>query len=511
LPGEPGTTVQAHAMIRPVADTDVGSFDTSIPLVILKIGRYPLHHGGVGAIRSLGRGGVPVYTMTEDRLTPAAVSRHLRGAFVAKTTGQEDDATLLDLFERVGRWIGRRAIALPTDDEAASFVAEHADELAARFLIPRVPPHLPRRLSSKRGLHETCLELGVPAPSAAFPASLHEVVDFAATAHFPVVAKNVDPWLRLQAPAVPNSTLVRSPEALLELAARWPADPRVMLQEYIPNDDAEDWIFHGYADESSRCPVAFTGVKYRSWPPRAGVTSYARMVANEELARRSSELLRRLGYRGIADLDWRFDRRDQEYKLLDFNPRVGAQFRLFETTTGIDVVRALHLDLTGRPIPNGDACAGRGFRVEYLDEPAFVAARLFGLRAASPVPHAPGRVEPAWFASDDPLPVVAAAVRSAEPLALRVRRLGRTALRRLQAATGRRPATIAAMIRRDANSVPYTNRSNGPNVAAAVSPVKYRPETEDWNDPSSKGASPVRRTRVRIPGLRKPSRPMSTR
>ncbi|MDQ6793107.1 MAG: ATP-grasp domain-containing protein, partial [Candidatus Dormibacteraeota bacterium] len=42
-----------------------------MPVLIVKIGRYPLHHGSVGVIRTLGRAGVPVYAITEDRFTPA--------------------------------------------------------------------------------------------------------------------------------------------------------------------------------------------------------------------------------------------------------------------------------------------------------------------------------------------------------------------------------------------------------------------------------------------------------
>jgi D-aspartate ligase len=37
------------------------SFGTSMPVVVLKVGRYALHHGGLGVIRTLGRVGVPVY------------------------------------------------------------------------------------------------------------------------------------------------------------------------------------------------------------------------------------------------------------------------------------------------------------------------------------------------------------------------------------------------------------------------------------------------------------------
>ena len=78
-------------------------------------------------------------------------------------------------------------------------------------------------------------------------------------------------------------------------------------------------------------------------------------------------LLARLGYRGIADLDLRLDDRDGQYKLLDFNPRLGAQFRLFTGPDGLDVVRAAYLDLTGQPVTGAEPESGRSFMVESYD------------------------------------------------------------------------------------------------------------------------------------------------
>jgi predicted ATP-grasp superfamily ATP-dependent carboligase len=85
------------------------------------------------------------------------------------------------------------------------------------------------------------------------------------------------------------------------------------------------------------------------------------------LRRKSEELFEALSYRGIMDLDYRLDKRDGQYKLLDFNPWVGSQFRLFEDAGGIDVVRALHLDLTGRPVPHHPQMDGRAFILENHD------------------------------------------------------------------------------------------------------------------------------------------------
>jgi D-aspartate ligase len=48
--------------------------------------------------------------------------------------------------------------------------------------------------------------------------------------------------------------------------------------------------------------------------------------------------MQEIGYSGIVDIGYRYDRRDGEYKLLDVNPRVGATFRLFVDSNGMDVV-----------------------------------------------------------------------------------------------------------------------------------------------------------------------------
>ncbi|MGW3565620.1 carboxylate--amine ligase [Streptomyces sp. NPDC000941] len=400
-----------------MASSDVPfAVDRTVPGLIVKIGDYPLHHGGVGAIRSLGRLGIPMYAVTEDRWTPAALSRYLERAFVWPTTGMERPERLVEGLLRIGRAIGRPAVLLPTDEEAAVLIAEHADTLAGegRFLFPRAEPGLPRRLASKQGLYELCLDHDVPTPAAAFPDSYADVKEFAATARFPVVAKNREAFERRRRPAVGGTTRITGPRELLALAAGWGPRPGVILQEYLPREEAEDWIVHAYVDAESTPLAMFTGVKVRSWPPHAGMTACAYAVDNPELAELAAQFIKRIGFSGIVDLDWRFDRRDGRYKLLDFNPRMGAQFRLFESEAGIDVVRAQHLDLTGRKVPEAERRADRRFVVENIDLPALLAYR----RSGYTTPHAPARAsgtELAWAARDDMKPFFTMLARCVRP------------------------------------------------------------------------------------------------
>ncbi|GAA1357134.1 hypothetical protein GCM10009612_24680 [Streptomyces beijiangensis] len=98
----------------------------------------------------------------------------------------------------------------------------------------------------------------------------------------------------------------------------------MILQEYLPREDAEDWIVHAYFGSEAEPLALFTGVKVRSWPPHAGMTALAYVVDNPELSALAAQFIKQIGFSGVVDLDLRFDRRDGQYKLLDFNPRMGG-------------------------------------------------------------------------------------------------------------------------------------------------------------------------------------------
>ncbi|MCD2193294.1 ATP-grasp domain-containing protein [Actinomycetospora endophytica] len=400
--------------------------DRSVPALLLKLGNYPLHHGGVGVVRSLGRCGVDVYAVTEGRFTPAALSRHLHGRFSWPTTGSEDPAELAEGLHGIAKAIGRPAVLVTTDDEAAAVVSELADEpgLADDFLFPRcADPGLPRRVASKEGLFRLCSAHGIPTPMTVFPENLADVEEYAATGAFPVVVKSRDPFERHRHPTVRSSTVVETPDRLRAMALDWDDVPSLILQEYVPRETAEDWVVHAWwpGPDAPGQEALFTGVKLRSWPPHAGFTTAGRARWNDELADHARRLFDTVGFRGIADLDWRRDLRDGRYKLVDFNPRVGAQFRLFEDEAGLDVVRAQHLALTGRPVPHARFPEGRAFVVEDFDYAARVAYR--GDRTDGPAPDGrPPSTEHGWFALDDPLPFLPMLVGRASPVLQRFTR-----------------------------------------------------------------------------------------
>lgn len=388
-----------------------------VPALLVKLGRFPQLHGGLAVVRTLGRMGVPAYAMVEDRFTPVALSRHLAGRFVRPTTGAEDPSELVSTLLQIGRRIGRPTVAVAEGDEAAVLLAENADHLAEWFMLPPVPPALPRRLASKEGLHQICREHGVPTPRTRSPVDRAELVAVSREWGYPVVLKDREAFTKLNGSAMGHTTVVHDEDELLARCGT-AESPSVIVQEYIPLEIAEEWFTHLYCSAGGTPRLVFTGHKFRSWPPKTGLTTRAWARPNTALATLAGELCRAIGYCGIADLDWRFDRRDGRYKLVDFNPRFGQQFRLFSTARGLDVVRALHLDLTGRPVPEGPQIHGRGFIVGNLDAVSATVTAWRDRRLPAALPR--HNLERAWLSRDDPVPAVAEAVRFSGTVARRV-------------------------------------------------------------------------------------------
>src|SRR6266566_2850652 len=337
--------------------------DPSTPAVVLKFDPNAMHHGGLGAIRSLGRLGVPVYAVVEGAWTPAARSRYLTGRLVWRPDPGQAQRTRAGL-RRLAERIGRPAVLIPTDDAGAIFLAEQGESLREQFLFPAQPAPLPRQLAGKHTLARLSAELGVATPRVLVTDSAEKGHLFAAEAGYPLIAKQTTPWTGAGTGIRPT-TVVRS-EA--DLTGLWADAERaglsLMLQEFIPAQVGGDWFVHAYCDAAGAGRPVFTGVKIRSYPAHAGLTSFGLAEANQGLRAEVTRLFARLGYRGIADLD-----------------------------------------LTGQPYAVRGQVSGRRFVVENYDPLGALGYWRAGELGLVPwLRSLRGAEETAWFAWDDLLP-----------------------------------------------------------------------------------------------------------
>ncbi|MFD7260285.1 ATP-grasp domain-containing protein [Streptomyces sp. NPDC059874] len=356
-------------------------------------------------------------------------SRYLRAVHPGPAGGLDPEApeALLECLTGVSERIGRPAVLIAMDDLSAIAVARVAPMLGGRFRIPHQPDNLPARVADKAELARLCARWDIPHPETAVPRSGAEAARAAWRLGLPLVAKWSRPWLLpTGSEGLRSTTLVRTTAEAVRLYERSAeAGSALLLQRFLPAGPDTDWFFHGAFARGGRPLLAGSGRKELSWPLRTGLTAVGRWLPDPAVEEAGLRLAERLGYQGILDLDFRRDERGV-FRLVDFNPRPGAQFRLFTDSAGLDVVQAMYLDLTGQRVPDPVGGPGRVFLAENYALLAAVRGRALprrGGRGAVAAGRAPaagpgsfpatpararrGRVEAAWFAADDPLPFLA--------------------------------------------------------------------------------------------------------
>ncbi len=411
-------------MDQSMSDTERGTngaIDTTTPVVVLKVA----HHLSLGVARTLGRWGVPVFDVEFNLRAPAMQSRYWRGHFKWDVDHESPSATV-DFLQHVGRQLGRKAVLIHTADESAEMLAEYADVLSEQYYFPRMMPDLVRALTSKSRMYVLARKHNIPTAETFFPASREDVVRYLeGNARLPIMVKGID-GVALERRTGYKMKIAKTASEVLTIydAAEDPAHPNLMLQEYIPGGDDSVWMFNGYFDEHSDCLFSITGKKIRQAPVYTGYTSLGICLENETVRETTCRFMKDIGYRGILDIGYRYDARDGQYKVLDINPRVGATFRLFVATNGMDVIRAAYLHLTGQAVEPSSLEHGRKWLVEDRDFMSCLRYIRDGNLTLDQWLHSfQGIRETAWYAADDPDPFLSMITTHLKSFPKRVRQL----------------------------------------------------------------------------------------
>lgn len=118
-----------------------------------------------------------------------------------------------------------------------------------------------------------------------------------------------------------------------------------LIQEYIPGDECYgvSVIFN----RKSKMRSAFVHKKIRQYPITGGVSTYAVSVKYPELVVLAEKMLQSIGWYGVANIEFKIDKRNNIPKLMEVNPRFWGSLHL-AVKSGINFPYLLYqLALTG--------------------------------------------------------------------------------------------------------------------------------------------------------------------
>ena len=320
-----------------------------MPAVVLSCAGAP--EGDMNLVRSLGEEGVPVIVVSEYADPPARLSRHCV-RFVQVPSFADQPLQLRQALADLAREHGGPLPVFPSADPDLGVLNALAADLRGQVRSVLADPVLVRTLMDKRAFGLLAIEAGLPVPRSYMPASASEVAAIAARAAFPLIVKPSHPlaWKSDELPReIRRAKAVQVADAA-ELVALVrtlePAGMTFIIQEFVPGDDPCHYDVHAYIDRDGLPRATCAGRKWRIEPPHAGSGCYVESVREAALEALAIDILQRIGYRGIANLNFKRHPETGEYRLLEINPRV-SQWGILTTRAGVNLPWIAYRDVCG--------------------------------------------------------------------------------------------------------------------------------------------------------------------
>lgn len=389
--------------------------------------------GDLGVVRTLGRQGVRVVLVSEGDGGASALSRYVQEHH--RIARFSDGPGVMQVLRSIAdRPVGTaRPVLFPTADPDLDFVTRHREALSAHFALVNPPPPIVQACLDKSRFHRFATDHGFPVPQTWCPTGAEEVRQIAGSARFPLILKPSYPpsWSREPLASQlhhKKALTLQTPADLETWYARIAAvDPQVVLQDYVPGRDDRLYSLHVYMDRHARPLAWFTGRKLRTYPTYAGIGCFVESVVVPEIIDSGLSMLQRVGYTGLALLQFKRDERDGSFKLLEINPR-SSSWNLLAAACGVNLPYVAYADAIGRP-PGSPPIQREGVKYLYLDNDilAFLDYRRHGdLTTWQWIRSLIGPKVYQLYATDDLRPFLS-------DLAAKASRIGRKARRALSA------------------------------------------------------------------------------
>jgi predicted ATP-grasp superfamily ATP-dependent carboligase len=369
-----------------------------------------MNETGLTAVRCLGREGIAVRGFDIGARGAGFRSRYCKAAAVCPDPlGQPQE--LVRFLRHQARDASRKVVLLPTSDLFFLFLSRHRVQLADRFLMSLPSLEVAESVVNKRRLYELAAAHGTAFPQSHFPGTYDEALAVKDSLRYPAFIKPYwgHEWRR-HFGGQHKGFKVQSPEEFLgrfrEVLA---SGHSALVQSYITSPDDNLFSLSLYVSEKGEVLGAFPRRQVRQYPPNSGTVTLAIGEANAELVASGAHFCRSIGYRGIVGLEYKRDREDDRYKLLDFNPRLMLSDAL-TAYCGINLPLLQYLDLTGQdPAPRREYAQG----ITWLESMAdFQAFKQYHERGELPLKDWLKSIRRArvfaLFAWDDPLPFLVA-------------------------------------------------------------------------------------------------------
>lgn len=344
--------------------------------------------GGLSMVRALGMSGVTCVAGVMDEENEVAASRYCIDTFLLPDLKSEDAyiGKLIDIGETLSaKYQSRCPLFYGTDDELL-LMYKYRDSLSRYFKFLLSEDSIGRVLMDKTEFARLATEKELTVP---------RTFDLNRTEDLENLNKSgsciVKPALGERWDKFPDfrklfgsgkARVFDSGSELLENELVRSLQTQLIIQEYVPGNDACIVSYHGVADENSQILAWFVGKKIRTFPLATGESSFLELMPPKKSAELKSiglDTVRKLGLIGPFKMDFKRNPRTGVHYLLEINCRFNL-WHYLGAANGVNLPKVAYDYLT-----SGHASVSDGYSTRYRwinfrrDREAFGEAQSLGL------------------------------------------------------------------------------------------------------------------------------------
>ena len=275
-------------------------------------------------VRSLGKKGFEIQCGEEFGLNLTRFSKYVKKSWIYPSPNTSPDAFIEEIKKITLR--EKFDMIIPVRDDTTLLIAKHAQDLSHITNLYIAEYDAIRLLQDKAETIKIAHQCGVPHPRTYFPeeTDLHEILAHLRTPF--LIRARISSGSR-------GIAFVREGQDFLEQYESVKRDfGEPMIQEYVQKKSYCTACV--LLDQNSDEVASFAYERVKEYPLSGGPTVVGISCKNDEVIRYATSLLKRIGWRGVAEVEFIIDQQGIP-KLLEVNPRFWMPLNL-AIQSGVD-------------------------------------------------------------------------------------------------------------------------------------------------------------------------------
>lgn len=294
--------------------------------------------------RSLGKKGIKIHIIAPNTCT-ALWSRYCTSKTVIPL-GTNADQVFSECLIKHPIYPG--SIIFACSDAAILFMAHHRQALSQTYILDFHQPEQQLALLDKQKTLELAAQVDIPFPQFWKIKHSSELDPIQDQIMFPVLIKPLHTFLFAEHFGVKLFRVDDFPTLKKQVTEVLALDFDIMVCEHIPGPDTQLSSYYTHMDAEQQELFKFTKQVLRRYPENFGGACYHQTKWLPETAKMGQKFFKGIKFSGLGNIEFKYDTRDQQLKLIEINARFTAAQELL-VAAGIDIAYLTYCRLTKTP------------------------------------------------------------------------------------------------------------------------------------------------------------------